>query len=105
MVSEVPPALTRPAIDRLPDGWDYLAVHGAGDIRAASGNANGAEGLRPWVEGFLAAPCVQWRHLSEVFNGLDPWGSPCRRDRNPASSHRGSTRVALLNPGRLPGGL
>lgn len=100
----VPPALTTPAIDRLPDGWDYLAVHGAGDIRAASGNAHGAEGLRKWVEGSGGA-LVAIEAPDGGLNGLDPWGTP------PPGIEIQRRLIAqfdpgrVLNPGRLPGGL
>ena len=100
----VPPALTGPAIDRLPNGWDYLAVHGAGDIRAASHSADGAEGLRMWAEGSGGALVVTDAPVGGL-DGLDPWGSP------PPGMEIQRRLIAqfdpgrVLNPGRLPGGL
>ena len=38
----VPPALTPEAVARIPDSWPYLAVHGVGEIRAASSSLDGA---------------------------------------------------------------
>jgi hypothetical protein len=100
----VPPALTSAAIYRLPDGWDYLAIHGAGDIRAASDNVDGAEGLRMWVEGSGGALVATEAPVGGL-DGLDPWGSP------PPGIEIQRRLIAqfdpgrILNPGRLPGGL
>ena len=100
----VPPSLTSTAIDRLPDGWDYLAIHGAGDIRAASENVDGADGLRMWVEGSGGALVATEAPVGGL-DGLDPWGLP------PPGMEIQRRLIAqfdpgrVLNPGRLPGGL
>lgn len=97
----VPPASTSDAVNRLPDGWSYVAVHGVGDVRAASATAEGAEDLRSWAESIAG-------HLV-VTKGdpqrLDPWGSP------PPGLELQKRLIAefdpkrVINPGRLPGGL
>jgi glycolate oxidase FAD binding subunit len=99
----VPPVLTSQAIGRLPSGWRYLAIHGAGEIRAASDVADGATDLREWAEGaggglvIVEAPS----HVPEI----DPWGTP------PPALDLQRKLIAefdparVINPGRLPGGL
>jgi len=100
----VPPALTLAAIRLLPSGWDYLAVHGAGDIRAASPDLEGADGLRNWAESSGGA-LVAIHAPAAGLDGLDPWGSP------PAGLEIQRRLIAqfdpgrVINPGRLPGGL
>ena len=100
----VPPALTSAAIDRLPPGWDSLAVHGAGDIRAASSDSDGADALRSWVEASGGALVATEAPVGGL-NGLDPWGSP------PPGLEIQRRLIAqfdpgrVINPGRLPGGL
>lgn len=97
----VPPASTSDAVDHLPEGWRYIAVHGVGEVRAASVSAEGAEDLRSWAESVSG-------HLV-VTKGdprlLDPWGAP------PPGLELQRRVIAefdpkrILNPGRLPGGL
>ena len=100
----VPPALTSAAIGRLPAGWDHLAVHGAGDIRAASPDSDGADGLRNWAESSGGA-LVSIQAPTAGLDGLDPWGSP------PPGLEIQRRLIAqfdpgrVINPGRLPGGL
>lgn len=95
----VPPALTGDAITRLPPGWRHLALHGVGEIRAASESHDGAGDLRSWAEG-LGGNLVVSKGDSTLF---DPWGRPPpgldlqRRIVAEFDPHR------ILNPGRLPG--
>ena len=99
----VPPAMTSEAVESLPEGWSYLAVHGVGDIRAASERSDGAADLRAWAEqqgGSLVV--VDQPQAEERF---DPWGKP-----PPALDiQRGLIAqfdpARIINPGRLPGGL
>jgi len=100
----VPPASTSAAVGRLPTGWDYLAVHGAGDIRAASTDSDGADGLRDWVESSGGALVVMDAPDGEL-DGLDPWGSPPPglEVQRRLISQFDPGRV--INPGRLAGGL
>lgn len=99
----VPPAMLRDALTRLPDNWPFVAVHGVGEIRAASETDDGALELRAWAEasdGYLVAVS---RPQGAV--GFDPWGRPPpgldlqRR----LIGHFDPARI--INPGRLPGGL
>jgi glycolate oxidase FAD binding subunit len=97
----VPPALTSEAVKRMPPDWRYLAVHGAGDIRASSGDAIGAAALRVWAEGAGGALVVV--AAPEGDAGIDPWGTP------PPGLDLQRRLVAqfdpgrIINPGRLPG--
>lgn len=99
----VPPAMIVEAIRRIPDSWDYLAVHGVGEIRAASDDVAGAVDLRSWAEsigGRLVAtsgPALE--------GGLDPWGAaPPALSLQRALIHEFDPK-RVINPGRLPGGL
>jgi glycolate oxidase FAD binding subunit len=97
----VPPASTGDAIARLPDGWRHLALHGVGEVKAASESHDGAEDLRSWAEG-LGGNLVVSQGDPALF---DPWG------RLPAGLDLQRRMVAefdprrILNPGRLPGGV
>ena len=96
----VPPALTTAAIERLPDGWTFLAIHGVGEVRLASESVDGAADLREWAEGAGGALV-----MTDGEGGFDPWGRPPvalelqRRLIGEFDPRR------ILNGGRLPGGL
>ena len=100
----VPPALTSEGLTRLPDGWSHLAIHGAGEIRAASDGPEGAEDLRGWAEGAGGALVVV-DAPTDGMDGLDPWGRPPPglEIQQRLISQFDPGRV--INPGRLPGGL
>lgn len=97
----VPPALTGDALTRLPRDWSFLAVHGVGEIRAASPSAVGCDDLRVWAES-IGGNMVMTKGDPEAF---DPWGAP------PPGLELQRRLVAefdprrILNPGRLPGGI
>lgn len=100
----VPPASTSAAVERLPDGWRYLALHGVGEIRAASDRRDGAEQLREWAEG-IEGRLVVVDAPAGGLPGFDPWGRP------PPALDLQRRLIAqfdparVLNPGRLPAGL
>ena len=97
----VPPAVTSEALTRLPDDWSSLAVHGVGEVRAASAIADGAEELRGWAES-LGGSLVVVQGDPEV---VEPWGStPPGIDLQRRLITEFDPR-RILNPGRLPGGL
>jgi glycolate oxidase FAD binding subunit len=100
----VPPALTREGVGRLPSGWSHLAIHGAGEIRAASDDPSGAEDLRGWAEG-VGGALVVVESPAEGSDGLDPWGSrpPGLDIQRRLIAQFDPARI--INPGRLPGGL
>lgn len=97
----LPPARAPEGISRLPDGWSYLAIHGAGEVRAASETHDGADDLRSWAES-VGGNLVMTEGDPTVFN---PWGTPPpalelqRRIIDQFDPKR------ILNPGRLPGGV
>jgi len=97
----VPPALTGAAAGRLPAGWPYVAVHGVGEVRASSGDLEGAKELRDWAES-VGGHLVMVRGDPALF---DPWGAP------PTGLALQKRLVAefdpkrIINPGRLPGGV
>ena len=98
----VPPAQTSEAIGRLPDDWRYLAIHGAGEIRAASASTEDAPDLREWAEGTGGSLVVVEAPDGAQF---DPWGKP------PPALELQRRLIAefdparIINAGRLPGGL
>ncbi len=100
----VPPALTSQAIGQLPNGWRYLAIHGVGDIRAASDDGEGVSDLRAWAES-VGGHLVVVKAPTDSLDGFDPWGSP------PAGLDLQRRLIAefdparIINPGRLPGGI
>jgi glycolate oxidase FAD binding subunit len=100
----LPPALTSEGVARLPGGWSHLAIHGAGEIRAASERPDGAGDLRGWAEGAGGALVVV-QAPRDSLDGLDPWGRP------PPGLDLQRRLIAqfdparIINPGRLPGGL
>jgi hypothetical protein len=100
----VPPALTSQAIEHLPDGWRYLAIHGVGDIRAASDDSEGAIEVRAWAES-VGGHLVVVEAPPGFHEGFDPWGSL------PAGLDLQRRLIAefdparIINPGRLPGGI
>lgn len=97
----LPPALTSQGVGRLPPEWDYLAVHGVGEIRAASPSTNGASELRSWAES-SAGHLVMTKGDPGLF---DPWGElpPALELQRQLISEFDPRRI--LNPGRLPGGI
>jgi glycolate oxidase FAD binding subunit len=100
----VPPALTAEGLSRLPDGWSRLAIHGAGEIRAASERPEGANELRGWAERAGGALVVV-DAPADGLHGLDPWGRP------PPGLEIQQRLIAqfdpgrIINPGRLAGGI
>lgn len=96
----VPPASTSEATSRVPATWSYLAVHGVGEVRAASPDAEGAQELREWAEAVGGHLVV-----TKGDGSFDPWGAP------PPGLELQRRLIAefdprrILNPGRLPGGI
>ena len=97
----VPPALIGAAVENLPPDWSYLAIHGVGEVRAASESPAAAAEIRQWAESMGG-------HLVMVRGDpglIDPWGTP------PPGLGRQHDLISqfdpkrILNPGRLPGGL
>lgn len=98
----VPPALTSAAVQRLPESWGFLALHGVGEVRAASSDSEGAADLREWAETAGGRLVAVARPKGASF---DPWGRP------PAGLTQQRELIArfdperILNRGMLPGGL
>lgn len=100
----IPPAMTSEAVGHLPDGWRYLAVHGVGEVRAASDSRIGAIELRKWAES-VGGSLVVVNAPPAALPGFDPWGSPPPAlDLQRRLIHEFDP-ARILNPGRLPGGL
>jgi hypothetical protein len=100
----IPPASTTAGVSRLPPGWSYLAIHGAGEIRAASDVPDGAEDLRGWAEG-VGGSLVVVEAPKDGINGLDPWGKPPPGLEIQRRLIAQFDPARVINPGRLPGGL
>jgi glycolate oxidase FAD binding subunit len=97
----VPPALTDAGVERLPADWSYIAIHGVGEIRAASESADAASAIREWAES-VSGHLVMVKGDPTLF---DPWGSPppALDIQRKLISEFDPKRI--LNPGRLPGGI
>ncbi len=97
----VPPARTAEAVSRLPSGWSHLAIHGVGEVRAASADAGQAPELRSWVES-VDGRLVMTKGDPARF---DPWGTlpPGLELQRRLIAEFDPKRI--LNPGRLPGGI
>ena len=95
----LPPALAAEGLAKLPSEWDFLVVHGVGEIRCASDHFD--PDLRDWAESVGGALVM----TSGEAGGFDPWGSP------PPGMDLQKRLIAqfdpkrVINPGRLPGGL
>jgi hypothetical protein len=100
----MPPASTRQAIGQLPDGWRYQAALGVGVVRAVSGDANGAAGLRSWAE--RAGGCLNLVNgPDQLYHDIDPWGTPPPGLGLQRRIIERFDPVRVVNRGRLPGGL
>jgi FAD/FMN-containing dehydrogenase len=100
----VPPASTTEALRRLPEEWDFVAIHGVGDVRSASDTAEGASELRSWAEseGGHLVVVDQPRHSEHRF---EPWGTPPSDLQIQKDLIAEFDPARVINPGRLPGGL
>lgn len=95
----VPLAHTSHALTLLPGDWDFLAIHGVGEIRAASPSVEGADEIRSWAES-VGGNLVVTRGDPALF---DPWGAlpPGLELQRRLIAEFDPRRI--LNPGRLPG--
>lgn len=100
----VPPAVTETAISRLPGGWRYLAIHGAGEIRLGSDDAAGATALREWAEA-NAGRLVVVDSPPGSLSDFDPWGGLPQSLEIQRRLIGEFDPARVLNPGRLPGGI
>ncbi len=100
----LPPASTSDGVRRLPDGWRYLAVHGVGEVRAASDSLHGAESLRGWAES-IGGHLVVADAPVDGLGGFDPWGTPPPGIQLQHDLIGQFDPARIINPGRLPGGL
>lgn len=98
----VPPALTPEAVRRLPDSWDFLAIHGVGEVRAASPDEEGADDLRRWAESVGGRLVVARRPAGTSF---DPWGTPPPGLDLQRRLIEAFDPARALNRGFLPGGI
>lgn len=100
----VPPALVSAAVAELPAEWTYVAVHGAGEIRAASPALDGAGEVRVWAES-NGGHLIVTEPPAEGLGDFDPWGEapPALEAQRRLIAQFDPARV--INPGRLPGEL
>lgn len=98
----VPPSLMGEALDRVAP-WNYLAIHGTGELRLASDDIERATDLRVWTEQ-SGGSLVLVDHLGEV-PPIDPWGTPPETIGLQRELIAQFDPERVINPGRLPGGL
>lgn len=99
----VPPAFTSEAVDRLPESWDYVALHGVGEVRAASPDDEGAMAIREWAESRGGRLVVVDRPEGQA--SFDPWGRPPPGLDLQRKLIEAFDPARVLNRGFLPGGL
>lgn len=103
----VPPASTGAAVRHLPDGSRFVAQHGVGEVTVAMPEGSEAEALgdlRAWAAAQGGA-LVVLDAPEQFYESFDPWGDP---PPGMAIQRRLSAQFdpyAVLNRGRLPGGL
>ncbi len=97
----LPPARTSEGISRLPDGGSHLAIHGVGEVRAASGTHEGADDLRSWAES-VGGNLVMAKGDPTMF---DPWGTPPPALELQQKIIDQFDPKRIINPGRLPAGI
>lgn len=98
----VPPSLTGEALNRVAP-WDYLAVHGTGELRLASDDIEAAADLRSWAES-SGGSLVLVGHPGDI-PPLDPWGAPPETVPLQRELIAQFDPARIINPGRLPGGI
>ncbi|HEY5889638.1 MAG TPA: FAD-binding protein [Acidimicrobiia bacterium] len=98
----VPPASVAGAIEMV-QPWDYLAVHGAGEIRLASNSVEGATEIRDWAESLGGALVLV--DYPDADPPLDPWGRPPMTLAIQRRLVAEFDPARIINPNRLPGGL
>lgn len=99
----IPPGLVGEVLEQIPETWQYLALHGVGEVRAGSTDSNGARELRAWCE-------TRGGHLVSVARSsgatdLDPWGTAPETMELQKALIRQFDPARVINPGRLPGGI
>ncbi|MEX2134251.1 MAG: FAD-binding protein [Acidimicrobiia bacterium] len=98
----IPPSLMGEALNRVAP-WDYLAVHGTGELRLASDDIEGAIDLRAWAEK-SGGSLVLVDHPGEI-PPLDPWGTTPETVALQRELIAQFDPARIINPGRLPGGI
>lgn len=98
----VPPHETAAAVDRIRDGWEFVAAHGVGEIRlgADSMTVPDAESLRAWAVARGGSLIVE---RAGVLEGLDPWGPAPTSLELQRRVKAAFDPAGVVNPGILPG--
>ena len=98
----LPPASTSEGVDRLPEAWRFVALHGVGEIRCSSPDHEGASDLRRWAESLGGRLVVV---AAPPESDFDPWGEPPPALEIQRRLIAQFDPARVINPGRLPGGL
>jgi glycolate oxidase FAD binding subunit len=98
----IPPASMAEAIE-LVQPWDYLAVHGVGEIRLASNSVDRAGTIRDWAQSLGGALVLVDHPDSEPM--IDPWGKPPMTLEHQRRLVAEFDPARIINPNRLPGGI
>ncbi|MEX1037478.1 MAG: FAD-binding protein [Acidimicrobiia bacterium] len=98
----IPPSKIGDALARVAP-WRHLAIHGAGEVRLASDDIEGAMDLRIWAEE-QGGSLVLVDHPGDL-PPVDPWGKPPETLELQRRLIAQFDPARILNPGRLPGGL
>lgn len=98
----IPPASVAEAIELI-QPWDYLAVHGAGEIRLASNSVDRATEIRDWAESLGGALVLVDHPGAEP--PMDPWGKPPMTIELQRQLIAEFDPARIINPNRLAGGI
>lgn len=99
----VPPAATTEAVRRLPEGANFIAAHGVGEVQAALDpeDEDAPAALRSWAEAAGGAVVVM---RAPTGFGLDPWGTEPSSAALQRRIRAAFDPSGVMVPGRLPGG-
>lgn len=102
----LPPSRLSEGLERLPEGWDYVAQQGVGIAECAADQLEigVAKELRSWAES-VGGALVLTNGPETLYERIDPWGAPPAGLDYQRKLVAGFDPYRVLNGGRLPGGI
>ncbi len=102
----LPPSQLSEGLERLPEGWDYVAQQGVGitECTADQVEIGAAKELRGWAES-VGGALVLTNGPETLYERIDPWGTPPAGLDYQRKLVAGFDPYRVLNSGRLPGGI
>ena len=102
----LPPSRLSEGLERLPEGWDYVAQQGVGIAECAADQVEigAARELRGWAES-VGGALVLTNGPETLYERIDPWGKAPAGLEYQRKLVAGFDPFGVLNGGRLPGGI